>query len=104
MRTFRLCWVFTLLALVGMPAFAGSLDTSAEPAVAIEAGEATAVEGADPLPAGGSCQQEMEVSAGPCPYGAPTCDVDEDCDAWCGAPGFGSCEIQHWHGCCNCYG
>lgn len=36
-----------------------------------------------------------------CPYGAPRCFNDDNCDAYCGDPRFGYCFSN---GCCGCSG
>lgn len=36
-----------------------------------------------------------------CPFGAPHCRRDNDCDAYCGDPRFGHCFSD---GCCGCSG
>lgn len=36
-----------------------------------------------------------------CPYNAPFCSYDDQCDAYCGDPRFGACVAP---GCCSCYG
>jgi hypothetical protein len=38
----------------------------------------------------------------PCPFGAPRCSKDDDCDAYCGDPQFGLC--SSFTGCCGCTG
>lgn len=38
----------------------------------------------------------------PCPFGAPRCSEDDDCDAYCGDPQFGLCST--FTGCCGCTG
>lgn len=37
-----------------------------------------------------------------CPFGAPRCSKDDDCDAYCGDPRFGLC--SDFTGCCTCTG
>jgi len=36
-----------------------------------------------------------------CPFNAPFCTEDDDCDDYCGDPRFGACVFP---GCCSCYG
>lgn len=97
-------------ALLAAPGFAGTAAPApAEAPVSAELSLDQLL--ADPVAsavAGGECAEAaadaQPAAQGFCPYGAPTCNQDRDCDAWCGAPGFGECEFHHWTGCCICLG
>lgn len=66
-------------------------DACSQPATAPPAGDETAPLFLAPPPPEWSC-----------PFGAPRCSEDDDCDAYCGDPQFGSC--NSFTGCCTCTG
>lgn len=100
--TLLLALAFTLVAL---PAFAATpaADTAPEAAPAVEELMTPAVD-VDTTCANATAELDFEVMAWACPYGSPTCNTHDDCDAYCGHPDFGNCEFRHWTGCCVCLG
>jgi hypothetical protein len=64
---------------------------------------------AEPAVAGDATEDAAELAGGIipppkpwCPYGAPSCNDHDDCDAYCGDPRFGWCFFDT--GCCGCSG
>lgn len=106
MRKTILVLACSLLALTALPVLADSAEAPAVADPTAEAVATPAVEAAadadvtldlDPL----FGAQEMSPY---CSANAPTCDVDSDCDAYCGGLGFGWCVWNHWSDCCGCRG
>lgn len=109
MKTSMLCGslIFALAVLALAP-----MAVAEEPAVALVAApvvaEAPAVDAAQeaedavcPAPDANVAPVVPIDMAWDCPYDAPFCSYDDQCDDYCGDPRFGACVFP---GCCSCYG
>jgi|GEM_PF-2376301 len=109
--------VLTLIVLVSPAVAETPQKAPAEPQVSpdaqvsledllipVQSVEGEATQGVCDLPS--ALHETGKVDASSCPFGSPECQVDDDCDDYCGDPAFGNCERLGFFpfGCCVCLG
>ena len=114
MRKTLLLAIALLLAVASLPALA---EQALEPAAPDLAAETTAAETVAPeaqplfvdegepaltLDVTESAVESAKIPPPWCPFGAPSCWKDDQCDSYCGDPRFGYC-FKDTH-CCGCTG
>jgi len=95
--------MLALVMLTATPAMAADEPAAATPAPALSPA------GDTPVPVEASCPSldpatalGLAVEAASwCPFGAPRCFKDDNCDTYCGDPRFGVCLSNN---CCACSG